>query len=220
MPSKTKYNLVDDGHDLRIPLHNEDAFQHGICFEAKSVVSCWFWKGNAFDMEAVLLSVPFFSFIEHGLEGMQASVVAAYGLSCPETCGIFPTRIELVSPTLAGSPPRGCSRAPVLPFVFSHVGTSVMLAGSDLPAACVWDLVALVVKNPPATAGDIKRHIFSSARYELGIFLCTEDVTVNKTKHYPAPLELSKLSWCISEMTYAEKTTRQAEDRRNNLLAE
>ncbi|XP_027465932.1 carboxyl-terminal PDZ ligand of neuronal nitric oxide synthase protein isoform X4 [Zalophus californianus] len=35
MPSKTKYNLVDDGHDLRIPLHNEDAFQHGICFEAK-----------------------------------------------------------------------------------------------------------------------------------------------------------------------------------------
>ncbi|KAL0590871.1 hypothetical protein AAY473_038339 [Plecturocebus cupreus] len=38
MPSKTKYNLVDDGHDLRIPLHNEDAFQHGICFEAKAVV--------------------------------------------------------------------------------------------------------------------------------------------------------------------------------------
>ncbi|MXQ97993.1 hypothetical protein E5288_WYG002889 [Bos mutus] len=37
MPSKTKYNLVDDGHDLRIPLHNEDAFQHGICFEAKEV---------------------------------------------------------------------------------------------------------------------------------------------------------------------------------------
>lgn len=35
MPSKTKYNLVDDGHDLRIPLHNEDAFQHGISFEAK-----------------------------------------------------------------------------------------------------------------------------------------------------------------------------------------
>lgn len=26
-------------------------------------MSCWFWKGNAFDMEAVLLSVPFFSFI-------------------------------------------------------------------------------------------------------------------------------------------------------------
>lgn len=35
MPAKTKYNLVDDGHDLRIPLHNEDAFQHGINFEAK-----------------------------------------------------------------------------------------------------------------------------------------------------------------------------------------
>nr|AKH45453.1 nitric oxide synthase 1 adaptor protein isoform e [Rattus norvegicus] len=39
MPSKTKYNLVDDGHDLRIPLHNEDAFQHGISFEAKYVGS-------------------------------------------------------------------------------------------------------------------------------------------------------------------------------------
>lgn len=35
MPAKSKYNLVDDRHDLRIPLHNEDAFQHGICFEAK-----------------------------------------------------------------------------------------------------------------------------------------------------------------------------------------
>ncbi|TNN76828.1 Carboxyl-terminal PDZ ligand of neuronal nitric oxide synthase protein [Liparis tanakae] len=37
MPAKTKYNLVDDGHDLRIPLHNEEAFQHGINFEAKRV---------------------------------------------------------------------------------------------------------------------------------------------------------------------------------------
>lgn len=35
MPAKTKYNLVDDGQDLRIPLHNEEAFQHGINFEAK-----------------------------------------------------------------------------------------------------------------------------------------------------------------------------------------
>ncbi|XP_030063053.1 carboxyl-terminal PDZ ligand of neuronal nitric oxide synthase protein [Microcaecilia unicolor] len=39
MPSKTKYNLVDDGHDLRVPLHNEEAFRHGICFEAKYVGS-------------------------------------------------------------------------------------------------------------------------------------------------------------------------------------
>ncbi|KAK2858205.1 hypothetical protein Q7C36_006124 [Tachysurus vachellii] len=39
MPVKTKYNLVDDGHDLRIPLHNEDAFQHGINFEAKYIGS-------------------------------------------------------------------------------------------------------------------------------------------------------------------------------------
>ncbi|XP_009998181.1 PREDICTED: carboxyl-terminal PDZ ligand of neuronal nitric oxide synthase protein isoform X1 [Chaetura pelagica] len=39
MPTKSKYNLVDDRHDLRIPLHNEDAFQHGICFEAKYIGS-------------------------------------------------------------------------------------------------------------------------------------------------------------------------------------
>lgn len=40
MPAKTKYNLVDDGHDLRIPLHNEEAFQHGINFEAKVNSPC------------------------------------------------------------------------------------------------------------------------------------------------------------------------------------
>ncbi|XP_063282221.1 carboxyl-terminal PDZ ligand of neuronal nitric oxide synthase protein-like isoform X3 [Pelobates fuscus] len=39
MPVKSRYNLVDDGHDLRIPLHNEEAFQHGICFEAKYIGS-------------------------------------------------------------------------------------------------------------------------------------------------------------------------------------
>ncbi|XP_019740494.1 carboxyl-terminal PDZ ligand of neuronal nitric oxide synthase protein-like isoform X2 [Hippocampus comes] len=39
MPVKSKYNLVDDGHDLRIPLHNEEAFQHGISFEAKYIGS-------------------------------------------------------------------------------------------------------------------------------------------------------------------------------------
>ena len=36
MPSKKEYDLVsDDGYDSRIPLHNEDAFQHGIYFTAK-----------------------------------------------------------------------------------------------------------------------------------------------------------------------------------------
>ncbi|XP_053324704.1 carboxyl-terminal PDZ ligand of neuronal nitric oxide synthase protein-like isoform X2 [Spea bombifrons] len=39
MPVKSRYNLVDDGHDLRIPMHNEEAFQHGICFEAKYIGS-------------------------------------------------------------------------------------------------------------------------------------------------------------------------------------
>ncbi|XP_039182076.1 carboxyl-terminal PDZ ligand of neuronal nitric oxide synthase protein isoform X2 [Crotalus tigris] len=38
-PVRSRYNLVDDRHDLRIPLHNDDAFQHGIGFEAKYIGS-------------------------------------------------------------------------------------------------------------------------------------------------------------------------------------
>ncbi|XP_035683775.1 carboxyl-terminal PDZ ligand of neuronal nitric oxide synthase protein-like isoform X4 [Branchiostoma floridae] len=38
MPSKKKdYDLVEDGYDSRIPLHNEEAFQHGIIFQAKYI---------------------------------------------------------------------------------------------------------------------------------------------------------------------------------------
>lgn len=49
--------------------------------------------------------------------------------------------------------------------------------------------------------------IFSSAHYELGTFLCTEDVTVNKTKHYPAPLELYKLSWVLGMWEEGRRVT-------------
>lgn len=35
MPEKTRYNLVDDVNDLRIPMHDEDAFKHGVMFEVK-----------------------------------------------------------------------------------------------------------------------------------------------------------------------------------------
>ncbi|KAL3195069.1 hypothetical protein MRX96_016020 [Rhipicephalus microplus] len=38
MPSKKQYNLVsDDSYDSRIPLHSEEAFQHGISFNAKYI---------------------------------------------------------------------------------------------------------------------------------------------------------------------------------------
>lgn len=38
MLSKRQYDLVsEDGYDTRIPLHNEDAFQHGIHFQAKYI---------------------------------------------------------------------------------------------------------------------------------------------------------------------------------------
>ncbi|XP_022242282.1 carboxyl-terminal PDZ ligand of neuronal nitric oxide synthase protein-like, partial [Limulus polyphemus] len=38
MPSKKRYNLVnDDSFDSRIPLHNEEAFHHGITFSAKYI---------------------------------------------------------------------------------------------------------------------------------------------------------------------------------------
>ncbi|KAK7504412.1 hypothetical protein BaRGS_00004278, partial [Batillaria attramentaria] len=34
--SKKSYDLVsDDGYDSRIPLHTEEAFEHGITFQAK-----------------------------------------------------------------------------------------------------------------------------------------------------------------------------------------
>jgi hypothetical protein len=36
MVSKKPYDLVsEDGYDTRIPLHNDEAFQHGIHFQAK-----------------------------------------------------------------------------------------------------------------------------------------------------------------------------------------
>ncbi|XP_012945790.1 carboxyl-terminal PDZ ligand of neuronal nitric oxide synthase protein, partial [Aplysia californica] len=38
MPSKKAYDLVsDDGYDSRIPLHNDEAFQHGLQFQAKYI---------------------------------------------------------------------------------------------------------------------------------------------------------------------------------------
>lgn len=35
MPVRNRYNLVDDLADSRVPLHNEEAYQHGIHFQAK-----------------------------------------------------------------------------------------------------------------------------------------------------------------------------------------
>ncbi|CAN2389016.1 Phosphotyrosine interaction domain (PTB/PID) [Pristimantis euphronides] len=39
MPVRSRYNLVDDGGDSRAPPHNEEAFQHGIHFQAKYIGS-------------------------------------------------------------------------------------------------------------------------------------------------------------------------------------
>lgn len=39
MPARNRYNLVDDVGDSRLPLHNEEAYQHGIYFQAKYVGS-------------------------------------------------------------------------------------------------------------------------------------------------------------------------------------
>lgn len=35
MPARNRYNLVDDVADSRVPLHNDEAYQHGIHFQAK-----------------------------------------------------------------------------------------------------------------------------------------------------------------------------------------
>ncbi|CAB1317838.1 unnamed protein product [Coregonus sp. 'balchen'] len=47
MPGITKYNLVDDAQDLRIPMHNEAAFHHGVCFEAKYIGSLEVGRPNS-----------------------------------------------------------------------------------------------------------------------------------------------------------------------------
>lgn len=39
MPSRNRYNLVDDVADSHVPLHNDEAFQHGIHFQAKYIGS-------------------------------------------------------------------------------------------------------------------------------------------------------------------------------------
>ncbi|KAF7688782.1 carboxyl-terminal PDZ ligand of neuronal nitric oxide synthase protein [Silurus meridionalis] len=39
MPGRNRYNLVDDAADSRVPLHNDEAFQHGINFQAKYIGS-------------------------------------------------------------------------------------------------------------------------------------------------------------------------------------
>lgn len=39
MPARNRYNLVDDVADSRVPLHNDEAYQHGINFQAKYVGS-------------------------------------------------------------------------------------------------------------------------------------------------------------------------------------
>ncbi|XP_067388678.1 carboxyl-terminal PDZ ligand of neuronal nitric oxide synthase protein isoform X2 [Emydura macquarii macquarii] len=39
MPGKSRYSLVEDRHDLRLPLHSEEAFQRGVCFAAKYIGS-------------------------------------------------------------------------------------------------------------------------------------------------------------------------------------
>lgn len=60
--SKKSYDLVsDDGYDSRIPLHNEDAFEHGITFQAK-VSTCrlpvYTWN---------ILRISLFSLFVYGL---------------------------------------------------------------------------------------------------------------------------------------------------------
>lgn len=44
MPGITKYSLVDDAHDLRLPVHNDEVFKHGVCFEAKVSGACNRWQ--------------------------------------------------------------------------------------------------------------------------------------------------------------------------------
>lgn len=58
MPSKKQYNLVqNDEYDTRIPLHPEEAFQHGINFQAKV---CHFFRLFRYNNRDILFEVKIF----------------------------------------------------------------------------------------------------------------------------------------------------------------
>ena len=76
MPSKKEYDLVsDDGYDSRIPLHNEDAFQHGIYFTAKVL--------GLILIESICMGHPFTGF---SLTPYLESFTPTFGLGTP----VFP----------------------------------------------------------------------------------------------------------------------------------
>ncbi|TWW58309.1 PDZ ligand of neuronal nitric oxide synthase protein C-terminal [Takifugu flavidus] len=79
MPGKTKYNLVDDGHDLRIPLHNEEAFQHGINFEAKYIGSLDVARPSSrVEIVAAMRRIRVLVFkVEDEIAGVECSFAAA-----------------------------------------------------------------------------------------------------------------------------------------------
>lgn len=55
--SSTPYDLVRDDQDLRIPLHAEQAFFHGITFQAKVSVSVFIQIQSVFDRLCGLMVV-------------------------------------------------------------------------------------------------------------------------------------------------------------------
>uniref|UniRef100_A0A3Q2YNI1 Carboxyl-terminal PDZ ligand of neuronal nitric oxide synthase protein n=1 Tax=Hippocampus comes TaxID=109280 RepID=A0A3Q2YNI1_HIPCM len=67
MPGVTKYNLVDDSLDLRIPMHNEEVFQHGVSFEAKVII------GRIH--KCVPITKPFFFIYEFKLKNVKKKKV-------------------------------------------------------------------------------------------------------------------------------------------------
>ncbi|TKS74965.1 PDZ ligand of neuronal nitric oxide synthase protein C-terminal [Collichthys lucidus] len=85
MPAKTKYNLVDDGHDLRIPLHNEEAFQHGINFEAKYIGSLDVTRPNSrVEIVAAMRRIRHSMAPSHPHPVLERSV-KPFTLSCPSS---------------------------------------------------------------------------------------------------------------------------------------
>ncbi|KAF7649248.1 hypothetical protein LDENG_00144510 [Lucifuga dentata] len=79
MPVKTKYNLVDDGHDLRIPLHNEEAFQHGINFEAKYIGSLDVTRPSSrVEIVAAMRRIRVSGAVQNSIQNISLYVLFAY----------------------------------------------------------------------------------------------------------------------------------------------
>ncbi|KAM6984653.1 carboxyl-terminal PDZ ligand of neuronal nitric oxide synthase protein [Aplochiton taeniatus] len=77
MPARNRYNLVDDVADARVPLHNDEAYQHGIHFQAKYVGSLDVPRPNSrMEIVAAMRRIRF-EFKAKGIKKKKVSILVS-----------------------------------------------------------------------------------------------------------------------------------------------